>query len=366
MATTATTWPTLAWDDVQADLDAILATKTTTAQDAPLAADVEDVNADSCDDEQAKIRALATEIFLVHASLTTARERMRCNASLVRVIQTYLMAAKMDPADAGTKAVALQWLASNAPDWAIPTSHLDESALLDCIRDDILHASTKDDFLKHFESATHEAISFPAPAPATPSPPPSSLLGPIPEVTAIEAYQDAKDIQRDQIQVNGIVYPGIVGYDSLVAALTTVIANVHSVFRDEDDKRPQYEAMAKRVLHTINRTESGGSSYEVLSQLMPPIALLRPNSKDANALVLNIDVGPYEASAHVWCLGLRVRLTTSTAYVICDADDPTDEWCAIDVVYCNRLAFAFGDSPYTSTSMGARVDRARISFAVIS
>ncbi|KDO28944.1 hypothetical protein SPRG_06045, partial [Saprolegnia parasitica CBS 223.65] len=117
---------------------------------------------------------------------------------------------------------------------------------------------------------------------------------------------------------------------------------------------------------TINRTESGGSSYEVLSRLMPPIALLRPNSKDANALVVDIDVGPYEAEAHVWCVGLRVRLRTSTAYVVCDADDPTDEWCAIDVAYRNRLAFAFGESPYTSTSNGARVDRARISLSVIS
>ncbi|OQR86522.1 hypothetical protein ACHHYP_10469 [Achlya hypogyna] len=357
-----TTWPCLTWADIEADMEAIESLNATAEQPNPLGEDNSDV---SSSDEHAKIRILATDIFHVHANLSAALGRMRCNASLIRVIQTYLMVSKMDPNEPSTKAIALEWLQANAPDWAIDTSDLDQSALLECIRDDVCHAESREELLKHLASAAHDSIAFPV---TTHLPPvTSSILGHVPTVTTTEAYQDAKDIQRDQIHVNGVVYPGVVGYDSLIAALTRVIENVHAQFR-EASKTPQYEALAKRILHTINRTESGGSSYEILSHLMPSIALLRPNSKDAGALGVHIDVGPYERDGPTreWCLGLRVRLSTTTSYVVCDAKDPTDEWCSVAVCYESRLAFAFGDSPYTAATQGSRMDDAVVRLSMVA
>ncbi|RHZ35035.1 hypothetical protein DYB37_013805 [Aphanomyces astaci] len=190
----------------------------------------------------------------------------------------------------------------------------------------------------------------------------------MPQISDAEAFQDAKDIKRDQLRINGVLFPGIVGYDALIKALVDEIQRVAVAFRPSYHAfASTYEEMAKRILHSINRTESGGGSYEVLTSLVTPppphatsLVLLRPNSKAATPLHIRIEMGPYEDHEGTWCFGLRTVVSAETSYVICDSDDPTTEWLAVQAKYENRLAFSIGMSPFTSETRGAREDGGQV------
>ncbi|OQR81196.1 hypothetical protein THRCLA_11867 [Thraustotheca clavata] len=346
-----TTWPEMEWADVQSDLAAVI--EPNNKQSKAL---IDDVHEPECDE---RVQKLATSIFSVHEGITRAIKRIACDSALVRVIQTYLM----DDNIGDTKLEAMQWLEMNHTEWMKDEKSIDR-ALVERVCKEIHQATTKEEFLEHFQAAMEESISFPLEKHVKDE---NSILGHVPLITSNEAYQDAKDIQRDQIQVNGNVFPGIVGYDNLIYALTDIIQQVSTNYLcTANGTHEQHEAMAKRVLHTINRTQSGGASYEVLGHLMPLIALLRPNSKDAEPLGVTIDIGPYEQTSKEWCVGLRVLVETTTQYIVCDAEDPTDEWCQVLVSYRNRLCFSFGGSPYTKESQGARMDNGRVYLRLIS
>ncbi|RHY34575.1 hypothetical protein DYB32_000841 [Aphanomyces invadans] len=257
-----------------------------------------------------------------------------------------------------------QWLRANASEWSFHSGDDGTEGLLLCIRDDIHSATSKTEFLQHFEAALQPSVSFPVHNRIPREPSSSTVLGNIPLVSDAEAFQDAKDIKRDQVTINGILLPGVVGYDTLVRALADEIQRVAVAFRPSYAAfASTYEEMAKRILHSINRTESGGGSYEVLSSLVSPassssLVLIRPNSKAATPLRVHIDMGPYEDrdGGSGWLFGLRTVVTAETSYVLCDADDPTTEWVTVQAKYVNRLAFSFGMSPFTSESRGARED----------
>ncbi|EEY58799.1 uncharacterized protein PITG_20854 [Phytophthora infestans T30-4] len=109
------------------------------------------------------------------------------------------------------------------------------------------------------------------------------------------------------------------------------------------------------VLHASNRTESGGCSYELLSKLLSnhdmDRVLLRPASARASPLQVKMDVGPYleavpGSKEPTWAFGLRVKLAAVTRYLVCDAEDPTNELYEVETTFDNRLAFPVGLTPF--------------------
>ncbi|KAF0690342.1 Aste57867_18273 [Aphanomyces stellatus] len=359
--TNGMTWPELSWQDIHADVN--LLTKSVSKKSASLQLALEESSVEA----EKKLQVLASEIFYVHQHLTDSIHRVQCEAALVRVIQMFLLQQEVNPADTSLRQRAADWLCTHAGDWR-RVDDSDSDGLLQCIREDIHSATTKEEFLQHMDAAAHSSVFFPVHTPdgSSSAPPPSShLLGHLPMVTEAEAFQDAKDIKRDQLSINDVLFPGIVGYDALVRALADEIQRIAALYRPMYASfESTYDEMAKRILHTINRTESGGASYEILSHLVTPpsspsLVLLRPNSKDATPLRIVIDMGAYEADAG-WCFGLRVTMSTQTSYVLCDGDDPTTEWCVVHAVYRNRLAFSLGMSPFTVPTRGARRDTGRV------
>lgn len=115
------------------------------------------------------------------------------------------------------------------------------------------------------------------------------------------------------------------------------------------------------VLQASNRTESGGSSYEMLSWLLTQSetdnVLIRPDSASATPLRIQMDVGAYaddcishstatQSSLKPWAFGVRVTVSAETQYLICDALDPTLELHAVKTTYTNRLAFPLDLTPF--------------------
>lgn len=173
--------------------------------------------------------------------------------------------------------------------------------------------------------------------------------------------QDAKDIGRDEVVINGDRVHGKHGYDAVVDALQR---ELELVLARQVGKTPKatpmavsnaLHAVAMAVLHASNRTESGGTSYDVLATLLTNRAMdrvvLRPASARAAPLCVDMDVGPYVetlpgATIPTWAFGLRVKLTAVTWYLVCDALDPSRELYEMETTYCTRLAFPIGLTPF--------------------
>ncbi|KAG7375972.1 hypothetical protein PHYBOEH_001900 [Phytophthora boehmeriae] len=183
----------------------------------------------------------------------------------------------------------------------------------------------------------------------------------MPPLSEAEIFQDAKDIGRDELLINGERVEGTRGYDAVVDALQK---ELEQVLARQVGKMPEetpmavsnaLQAVAMAVLHSSNRTESGGSAYELLAKFISnhevDRVLLRPASARAAPLDVNMDVGPYLESVPgsmeaTWAFGLRVKLTAVMWYVVCDADDPTNELYELETSFCNRLAFPVGLTPF--------------------
>ncbi|GMF10414.1 unnamed protein product [Phytophthora lilii] len=183
----------------------------------------------------------------------------------------------------------------------------------------------------------------------------------MPTLSEAEIFQDAKDIGRDELLINGERVEGTRGYDAVVDALQHELEHV---LAREAGKTPEQtpmamsnalQSIAMAVLHASNRTESGGSSYELLGKFLTnhemDRVLLRPASARAAPLEVHIDVGPYVEAVPgskevTWAFGLRVKLAAVTWYLVCDAEDPTNELYEVETTFNNRLAFPVGLTPF--------------------
>lgn len=81
--------------------------------------------------------------------------------------------------------------------------------------------------------------------------------------------------------------------------------------------------------------------------------LIRPDSAKAAPLEIQLDLGAYLESANpeeqppqVWAFGVRAVLSAVTWYLVCDADDPTNELYEVKTTYRNRMAFPLGLTPF--------------------
>lgn len=185
----------------------------------------------------------------------------------------------------------------------------------------------------------------------------------IPVLTDAEIFQDAKDIARDEMTVNGELVAGSIGYDAIVDRIQT---QLEQLLAAEIGKPPQLMSMqlsdtlmriSMEILNASNRTESGGSAYEVLGRFLTnhemDHVLIRPASAKAPPIQIDMDIGAYgacgaatEPSTPDWCFGIRVTLTAVTWYLVCDAADPTVELYEVKSTYRNRLAFPVGLTPF--------------------
>ncbi|CEG49746.1 uncharacterized protein PHALS_07494 [Plasmopara halstedii] len=183
----------------------------------------------------------------------------------------------------------------------------------------------------------------------------------IPTLSEAEIFQDAKDIGRDELLINGERVEGKRGYDAVVDALQRELEFVlaHQVGKTPEQTPMEVSnalhSVAMAVLHACNRTESGGCSYELLTKFLSnhevDRVLLRPASARATPLQIDLDVGPYletilSAKEQMWAFGLRVKLTAVTWYLVCDAKDPSNELYEVETTFCNRLAFPIGLTPF--------------------
>ncbi|KAF1772786.1 hypothetical protein GQ600_19879 [Phytophthora cactorum] len=185
----------------------------------------------------------------------------------------------------------------------------------------------------------------------------------IPTLSEAEIFQDAKDIGRDKLLINGERVEGSRGYDAVVDALQR---ELELVLARQVGKTPEQTPMAvSNALHAAceqpNRV--GGSSYELLGKFLSnhemDRVLLRPASARASPLEVHMDVGPYletvpGSKEPTWAFGLRVKLSAVTRYLVCDAEDPTNELYEIETTFCNRLAFPVGLTPFHRSTQCAR------------
>lgn len=221
----------------------------------------------------------------------------------------------------------------------------------------IREAKSVNDYIEQLEELTM-LESFNLPLQSTLRPTMSDLLGTLGEIQEHEEDQDGKDLQRDQICINGKLLRGREGgYDQIV---TNFVHELHRLASDVSDRfvadnQDTFVALAKRILHVANRTQSGGVSYEMLDRVLrhPSWSILRPNSKEAMPLKVDIDVGPYKHEKG-WAWGFRISVQAHTAYAICDSMDPMTEWVTITSTYRTKLAISCRMSPYT----GPKTDRA--------
>lgn len=105
----------------------------------------------------------------------------------------------------------------------------------------------EDEFRQYLQD--HVALTLPITINPTQASYKDSMLGPLGEVSSQEEYQDAKDLQRDQICINGTLHYGANGgYESIVDAVATVcMSESNTMTKDEAI------TFAKRILqvHTL-------------------------------------------------------------------------------------------------------------------
>jgi hypothetical protein len=97
-------------------------------------------------------------------------------------------------------------------------------------------------------------------------------------------HQSMRDIERDELVLNGHRYKGGQGsYAKVVAWLSAAATRqLEAVSAPADAVAPEVvEAFARRVLREVNRTNSGGTAYDVLNRCMgvEDVATVVPDSK---------------------------------------------------------------------------------------
>ena len=174
--------------------------------------------------------------------------------------------------------------------------------------------------------------------------------------------QDAKDLQRDRIDLNGTVYDGAEEtYEGIVrlvcqvcqeerqrqgqlAAAATgndaatveqdMVSNctrVSLVPSAEDAVLVQH--FARALLRTANRTNSGGDALDAMYQVLrhEEYAMTVPVSGGGTTtpLSITVSVGPWRGNS-TWYYGVRAVVAASIVHRIVDPDDPTVAWSTVE------------------------------------
>ena len=182
------------------------------------------------------------------------------------------------------------------------------------------------------------------------------------DISQVNKIQDAKDIKRDAVLVNGRLHKGAEeGYDAIIEVIRKSMVDAEDKGEGciDDDKEGRLMSFAEEVLAASNRTESGGVAYEAIDHLLrhPSFALIRPNSDAAEPIDINISAGGFNAMSQgdkecLWGWGARALVSATTIYVICDSSDPSEVWMTIRATTKKSLACAVGGDAYNRRDMG--------------
>lgn len=168
----------------------------------------------------------------------------------------------------------------------------------------------------------------------------------------VNRHQDEKDINRDELLVNGKAISGArQGYAVAVAELRdALLTSAGEGEGAEHFSAQRAEQAAELLLSTLNRTSSGGASFEEVLQLFtsPDVVLVAPDSAAARPLEAVVFGGYVLGRAH-------------TRYSLRIADGSGDPLAVVDAVYTFRVGVeelrcivadsdAAGEEPETATS----------------
>jgi hypothetical protein len=206
-----------------------------------------------------------------------------------------------------------------------------------------------------------------------------------------------KDMRRDMVEINGVIYKGAEGAESIIGALTRCLLNLSSsertgaakpmargeapVVNSDWESHPLTEAealgFAWEVLVACNRTQSGGDSYDALELLLGnrDLVVLCPSGREAAPLRVNVrrcelpsgsvsadvDIEVQESETSTKYVtkggdlkssirdkirtvaGLKISVEASTSYKVCNADpqgDGVDDWAQVEAVFQQNFILA--------------------------
>ncbi|KAF4671237.1 hypothetical protein FOL46_000403, partial [Perkinsus olseni] len=142
------------------------------------------------------------------------------------------------------------------------------------------------------------------------------------DLTDVDVKQDTKDMKRDIITVNGVLYEGAhVGYDGIVSAVQFALPQ----------RIINAESIARVIISIANRTNSGGLCFEKVAEVyqQPDVVIIGPCSSVAEPLDVVITS---DESSGVWA---AIRAHTQYA-VYSDGDH--HELLRVDADFLCRLA----------------------------
>jgi len=139
--------------------------------------------------------------------------------------------------------------------------------------------------------------------------------------TAHTSRQDAKDIERDTVELRrGEVISGAEArFDGVLQRL---VADIESAAAGEADA-DACERFARALLNAVNRTCSGGDALDVLEKARPECVRFRPDTA-APLEPLRVEVASAPAAfvdaAGRWDFGVTARVQASVRFLVSDAE----------------------------------------------
>jgi len=178
-------------------------------------------------------------------------------------------------------------------------------------------------------------------------------------------HQSIRDIERDVISINGQVVQGSVGFDQILFLMRQEIIKRSCLF-DTILSHPNLQStlrnFCKLILQAVNRTESGGLSFEAIRHILEldqdeeacTKYLIVPKSKDAKPLSVSFCLGPMtqtnsaiqNAIEHVdWSVTACIEATT--VYSVYSGDMESC-FCEIQATFLNDLSLAISPPNLTN------------------
>jgi hypothetical protein len=178
--------------------------------------------------------------------------------------------------------------------------------------------------------------------------------------------QLVRDLERDVLSLNGAVLGGgAIGFQAILTQLTEQLtAQAQAVKWWGPSASTQIAGFAKLALRAVNRTESGGLSFEAICSLLQLCSgaaaelIVVPASTSALPLVITSTAGPFQqadsdtsssssSSSSCPVLGLRLHIEAVTVYSLFEQDNMELPLLRIIATYRSRLFLAL--SPPAAT-----------------
>mmetsp|Transcript_19409 Transcript_19409/g.28748 ORF Transcript_19409/g.28748 Transcript_19409/m.28748 type:complete len:367 (+) Transcript_19409:69-1169(+) len=164
-----------------------------------------------------------------------------------------------------------------------------------------------------------------------------------------------RDIERDLFDVDGKILQGSAGFSSIRDHLTARFyqENKKTFFWRDDLSADVAKEFAETVLRVVNRTESGGRSFEAIiailksNEKIEKQLLLVPASTAAGPLKISISAGsmkdrslPPGKNKCLTSMGLFAKIEATTAYDFYEESDIENPLLRVTATYRNSLSMS--------------------------